>query len=169
MESCTGIHTVPKLSLMWQSDASSSAWHPVTCAWCTPGAQYELMLRFCSIAEHCWLLPVILATQQAEIRRIMVWNQPGQTVHETPSQKIPSTKKSLRSDSKCRLWVQSSPSTTHKKNLFHSWGKRGCMCTSEWTQGCSHHTKVQAPSEWHLPLRLSSLHLEGSSSPGNLA
>jgi hypothetical protein len=34
-----------------------------------------------------WLTSVILATQEAEIRRIMVRSQPGQIVHETLSQK----------------------------------------------------------------------------------
>jgi hypothetical protein len=32
-------------------------------------------------------MPVILATQEAEIRRIVVGSQPGQVVHETLSQK----------------------------------------------------------------------------------
>jgi hypothetical protein len=32
-----------------------------------------------------WLTPVILATQEAEIRRIMVRSQPRQIVHETLS------------------------------------------------------------------------------------
>jgi hypothetical protein len=32
-------------------------------------------------------MPVILATQEAEIRRIMVGSQPGQKVHKTLSQK----------------------------------------------------------------------------------
>jgi hypothetical protein len=35
-------------------------------------------------------MPVILATQEAEIRRIAVLSQPGQIVHETLSQKNPS-------------------------------------------------------------------------------
>jgi hypothetical protein len=34
-------------------------------------------------------MPVILATQQAEIRRIKVQSQPGQIVHETLTQKKP--------------------------------------------------------------------------------
>jgi hypothetical protein len=39
-----------------------------------------------------WVTPVILATQEAEIRRIAVWSQSGQTVHETLSQKYPAQK-----------------------------------------------------------------------------
>jgi hypothetical protein len=40
-----------------------------------------------------WLMPVILAIQEAEIRGIMVQSQPGQIVHETLSQKYPSQKR----------------------------------------------------------------------------
>jgi hypothetical protein len=32
------------------------------------------------LARHWWLIPVILATQDAEIRRITVQSQPGQIV-----------------------------------------------------------------------------------------
>jgi hypothetical protein len=38
-------------------------------------------------ARHQWLTPVILATEEAEIRRIMVRRQPRQIVHKTLSQK----------------------------------------------------------------------------------
>jgi hypothetical protein len=38
-------------------------------------------------------MPVILATQEAEIRRIAVQSQPGQIVHEILPQKNPSQKR----------------------------------------------------------------------------
>jgi hypothetical protein len=38
-------------------------------------------------------MPVILATQEAEIRRIVVQSHLGQTVHKTLSQKKPSQKR----------------------------------------------------------------------------
>jgi hypothetical protein len=47
------------------------------------------------LARHWWLTPVILATQEAEIRRTVVQSQPRKIVHETLSQKKkkPSQKK----------------------------------------------------------------------------
>jgi hypothetical protein len=39
------------------------------------------------LARHWWFTPVILLTQEAEIRRIMVQSQPRQIVDENPSQK----------------------------------------------------------------------------------
>jgi hypothetical protein len=44
------------------------------------------------ITGHQCLMPVILATQKQEIRRIAVQSQFGQIVHETLSQKNPSQK-----------------------------------------------------------------------------
>jgi hypothetical protein len=43
-------------------------------------------------AEGQWLIPVILATQEAEIRRITVQSQPGQIVPGDPISKKPITK-----------------------------------------------------------------------------
>jgi hypothetical protein len=40
-------------------------------------------------AGHQWFAPIVLATQEAEIRRIEVRSQPGQIVHETLFRKKP--------------------------------------------------------------------------------
>jgi hypothetical protein len=44
---------------------------------------------------HWYLTPVILATQEAEIRRITVPSQAGQTVLQDPILKKPFTKKEM--------------------------------------------------------------------------
>jgi hypothetical protein len=49
-------------------------------------------------------MPIILATREAEIRRIVVQGQPGQMVHETPPiSKITRTKMDWRSRSSGRV------------------------------------------------------------------
>jgi hypothetical protein len=48
----------------------------------------------CVCAGHWWLKPVNLATQEAEIRRMVVRSQPGQIVCETLSQKHSTQKRS---------------------------------------------------------------------------
>jgi hypothetical protein len=53
-------------------------------------------LKINCTAGHWWLMPVILATQKAEFRRIVVRSQPGQIVHETLSRKNPSHKRAGR-------------------------------------------------------------------------
>jgi hypothetical protein len=47
----------------------------------------EMLPLKCDGSECQWLLPVILATQEAEIRRIAVQSQSRQIVLETLSQK----------------------------------------------------------------------------------
>jgi hypothetical protein len=44
------------------------------------------------LVRHWWLTPVILVTQEVEIRRIVARNQPGQIVLETLSRKNPTQK-----------------------------------------------------------------------------
>jgi hypothetical protein len=47
----------------------------------------KIALKKGKVAGSSWLTPVILATQKAELRRIMVQSQPGHIVHKTLSQK----------------------------------------------------------------------------------
>jgi hypothetical protein len=53
-------------------------------------------LKISSGARHQWRTPVILATQEAKIRRIEVQSQLGQMVCETLSQKNASQKRAGR-------------------------------------------------------------------------
>jgi hypothetical protein len=50
---------------------------------------HVLKFHFCGeVLRGCqWLMPVILATWEAEIGRTVIQGQPGQTVHEAPSPK----------------------------------------------------------------------------------
>jgi hypothetical protein len=52
-------------------------------------------------AEYQWLTPIILATQEAEIRRISVQSQHRQTVQQVLILKNPITKKGWWSGSRC--------------------------------------------------------------------
>jgi hypothetical protein len=62
-------------------------------------------------------MSVILATQEAEIRRIKVQSQPGQIANKTLSQKYPTQKKGWQSGSNAECEALSSnPGTAKKKN-----------------------------------------------------
>jgi hypothetical protein len=52
-----------------------------------------IVLRNYVLSWALWLRPVILATQEADIRRILAQSQSGQTVHEILSGKNPPQKK----------------------------------------------------------------------------
>jgi hypothetical protein len=51
------------------------------------------LLKEQTLAGHQWFMPVIPATQEVEIRRIVVWSQPGQIICEPLSQINPSQTK----------------------------------------------------------------------------
>jgi hypothetical protein len=63
-------------------------------------------LRNFSLPGCWWLTPVILTTQKAEIRRIMVQSQPGQIVHQALSRKKPSQKRAGRVAQAVRVSAQ---------------------------------------------------------------
>jgi hypothetical protein len=72
------------------------------------------------LARHQLLTPIIIATQEAESRRIMVQSQSGQTVGETMSQKTPSQNRAGQMvqvvkhlPRRCEA-LSSNPSTTKK-------------------------------------------------------
>jgi hypothetical protein len=68
---------------------------------------------------HRWLTPVILATQEAEIRRIMVPSQPREIVLQTLSgKKNPSPKKGLVEWLKVQA-LNTNPRTAKKKKSLH--------------------------------------------------
>jgi hypothetical protein len=60
-------------------------------------------------------MPVILATQEADIKRMVVQSQPRQTVCESLSGKNPSQKKKKLAEWLKVKTLSSSPSTTKKK------------------------------------------------------
>jgi hypothetical protein len=64
-------------------------------------------------AGHGWLTSVILATQEAESRRIGAGGEPKQIVLKDPVSKRPLTKKGVVEGLKVKA-LSSSPSTTNK-------------------------------------------------------
>jgi hypothetical protein len=67
-------------------------------------------------AGHRWLTPpVILATQEVEIRRLTIWSSLANSSRD-PISKIPITKKGWWSGSRWRPWVQTSVLKKKKKN-----------------------------------------------------
>jgi hypothetical protein len=65
-------------------------------------------------------MPVILATWEAEIWRIMVWGQPRQTVHETPPTLQNNQRKIDWSTyfASLKPWVQTPIPTKKRKKIF---------------------------------------------------
>jgi hypothetical protein len=54
-----------------------------------------MLVKTMFTSRHLWFTPVILATQEAEIRRIVVRSQPWQIVLQDSISKSPSQKKSF--------------------------------------------------------------------------
>jgi hypothetical protein len=81
----------------------------------------RLILKNEKGCQYWWLTPVILATWEAEIGRIVVQGQPGQIVRQNPISKITRTKwiGSVAKVVECLLCkhkaMSSNPSSTKKK------------------------------------------------------
>jgi hypothetical protein len=73
------------------------------------------------VAGCQWLTPIILATQEAEIRKMMVQSQPGQIVCKTLSQKKPFTQKNRAGGVAQGEGPGFKPQYCKKKNIF-------CVC-----------------------------------------
>jgi hypothetical protein len=56
---------------------------------------YVFLSKILFLARCRWLTPVILATREAEIRRVLVGSQPGEIIHDTLSRKKTYYKKVL--------------------------------------------------------------------------
>jgi hypothetical protein len=79
------VHTQPQPDFPWPPQLSPG--------WCQNPAAVLASFSIRNTPAGCWCLtPIILATQEAEIRRITVQSQPGQIVLETLSRKKPNTK-----------------------------------------------------------------------------
>jgi hypothetical protein len=57
------------------------------------GNDYHQLFLKMNLAKRCWLMPIILANQEAEIRRIEIQSQAGQIVCEMLSLKHPTQKR----------------------------------------------------------------------------
>jgi hypothetical protein len=77
---------------------------------------FDGLIKNKNLAGCWWLRPVILATREAEIRRISVRSQPGHIVFETLSRKKTSQKTGLVEWLKVKA-LSSNSSTAKKKNI----------------------------------------------------
>jgi hypothetical protein len=60
---------------------------------CVPVSLFCLFMKNQALARCRWLTSVILATEEAEIRKMAVQSQPGQIVHKTLSWRKPPQKR----------------------------------------------------------------------------
>jgi hypothetical protein len=120
---CFALCSIPSISLSLCSALpfAASLLSTVTATSPFPWPHFQLI---CILTRCWWLTPVILATQEAEIRRIAVWSQPRQIVCETMSWKNPSQKRAggvtqvvehLPSNGEA---LSSNPSTIKKKKCL---------------------------------------------------
>jgi hypothetical protein len=117
-------------------------------------------LKTRKLVRHRWLTPVVLATQEAEIRRVAVQSQTGQIACKTISQKKKITKEGWWSGSSAmvaclastRLWVQNP--VQKEKNQKTSWAPVVHTCNPSylggWDQEDGNLSSAWAISLWDL-------------------
>jgi hypothetical protein len=120
-------HPFTRLAKIRTKNAKCQWWCKPTGNPCLAGGSLKLYKHFRQRpkARHQRLMPVILATQEAESRRIRVQSQVGQIMGKTLSWKKPITKKDWWNGSDCRPRVQT-PALQRKKerkssNLELTW------------------------------------------------
>jgi hypothetical protein len=116
------------------------------------------MTKISGLARRQWLKPVILATQEAKIRRIAIWSQSWQIVHEILSQKYPIQKLLVewlkahvvqRLLSKCEA-LSSNPNSTKKEGKINFAERENCTLWVAISQNSKYPVSNKRPTLLHF-------------------
>jgi hypothetical protein len=152
------------ITSQWAYVTSTEHMRVMSVSWTCPTLTLILLSRmhFKKIDQggHQWLTPVILTTQEAAIRRIMVQSQARQIVQETLSQKNPSQKRAggvaqgEGPELKSQYWKNKNKNRCGKPHYFFVclFGWLVFCCAGDGTQGLEHNSKcstTEPPQPWY--------------------